>query len=289
MCYVIAAGGLRLLTDHNRPAAEGSVPGDSGAGGPASIDSSESTLRQARHDVHVAGWALAFAAAVGGFRAVLRGPGGSVLSPPTRSSSGGRAALAPGDLRLPGGRTPHDFLRYDAAGGRVEVERFETVRADAIVEMGLPGAPTPRTDVIVELDDRPAVGRAVRKLERYDHFLAGWSTHTQRYGQRAEAIPLVVFVCRDRPRARECARAADSVLSACRAYAGEYPLDWEYPSRERILFVAERDVHEGLLCAYGVPRLPPDVRVTAAHRDPRAAEATVEPRELPGAAADAGA
>jgi hypothetical protein len=289
MCYVIAAGGLRMLADHDRPAAQGGGSGDCGARGPARIDSSESTLRQARHDVHVAGWALAFAAAARGFRAALRGPGESVLSPPTHSSPGGRAALAPGDLRLPGGRTPHDFLRSDAAGVRVEVERFETVRADAIVEVRAQGSPAPRTDVIVELDDRPAVGRAVRKLERYDHFLAGWSTHTQRYGQRAEAVPLVVFVCRDRQRARECARAADPVLSACRAYAGEYPRDWEYPSRERILFVAERDVHEGLLRAYCVPRLPPEVRVAAAHGDPRAAEATVEQRELPGAAADAGA
>ena len=71
------------------------------------------------------------------------------------------------------------------------------------------------------------------------------------------------------------------MLCACRAYAGEYPLDWEYPGRERILFVAERDVHEGLLRAYGVPRLPPEVRVSAAHGDPRAGEAAAEPREIP--------
>jgi hypothetical protein len=89
-----------------------------------------------------------------------------------------------------------------------------------------------------------------------------------------------VFVCRDRARARECARRADTVLRACRAYAGEYPLDWEYPAREQVLFVAERDVHEGLLRAYGVPRLPPHVRVTAAHGDPRAGEATAESRAL---------
>jgi hypothetical protein len=75
------------------------------------------------------------------------------------------------------------------------------------------------------------------------------------------------------------------VLRACRAYAGEYPLDWEYPGRERILFVAERDVHEGLLYAYGVPRLPPNVRVSAAHGDPRAGEATVESRQIPGSPA----
>ncbi|MGO9960631.1 MAG: hypothetical protein ACLP50_32425, partial [Solirubrobacteraceae bacterium] len=129
-----------------------------------------------------------------------------------------------------------------------------------------------------ELDDRLAVGGAACKLERYDHFLSGWSIHTQRYGRRAEARPMVVFVCRDRTRARECARAADLVLRACRAYPGEYPLDWEYTARQRSLFVAERDAHEGLLCAYGVPRLPPEVRAGAAHGDPRAREASAEVR-----------
>jgi hypothetical protein len=90
----------------------------------------------------------------------------------------------------------------------------------------------------------------------------------------------VVFVCRDRGRARDCATHADSVLCACRAYAGEYPFDWEYPARERILFVAERDVHERSLNGYGVPRLPPEVRVSAAHGDPRARLTAIEPREL---------
>ena len=283
MCYVIAAAGLRMLADHNRSAGVGHGAGAADVPARASAGSRDDSLRQARHDVHVAGWSLALAAALDGARVKLRGPGESVLSPPTRSSADGRVALAPGDLRLPGGRTPHDFLRGDAGGGQVEVERFETVRPDAILELGATAHAQPATDVIVELDDRPPVGRGARKLERYDHFVAGWSTHTDRYGRRAQAVTVVVFVCRDRPRARECARRADSVLRACHAYAGEYPLDWEYPGRERILFAAERDVHEGLLRAYGVPRLPPEVRVSAAHGDPRAGEATVESREIPGA------
>ncbi len=105
--------------------------------------------------------------------------------------------------------------------------------------------------------------------------------HTTRYGRRLGVPPMVVFVCRDRARARECARRADAVLTACRAYAGEYPVDWEYPGREGIMFVAERDAHEGLLRGYGVPRLPPDVRCGAAHGDPRARESVAEPREPP--------
>jgi Replication-relaxation len=280
MCYVIATAGLRALgADERSHTGVGDRP-VSADRAPASLGANDNRLRQARHDVHVAGWTLALACALGGSCSRVRGPDESVLTPPTRPPVDGHAGMAPRDLRLPGGRTPHDFLRTDASGHQVDVDRFETVRPDATVEVRATGQPSPATDVIVELDDRLAVAAAARKLERYDHFLAGWSVHTSRYGRRAEAIPLVVFVCRDRSRARACARAADAVLRACRAYAGEYPLDWGYVGRERIVFVAERDVHEGLLSAYGVPRLPPEVRVDEAHGDRRAGEATVEPREM---------
>jgi hypothetical protein len=291
MCYVIAAAGRRALEGHGdtRATVEDGAGGEGGAAlsrGPRSARAHGDTLRQARHDVHVTGWALALAATLGESCAGLRGPAESVLSPPTRAGADGRVALAPRDLRLPGGRTAHDFLRADASGRRVELERFETVRPDAIVEVRAGEGRQPSIDVIVERDDRPPRGRGAAKLERYDHFLAGWSAHTTRYGRRAQVVPVVVFVCRDRTRARECARAADSALCACRAYAGEYPLDWEYPGRERIVFAAERDAHEGLLRAYGVPRLPPAVRVSAAHGDPRAAEAAAEAREIVARARD---
>jgi hypothetical protein len=280
MCYVITTAGLQALqADDRTRAVLGHASGAAQAGAREPRASREETLRQARHDVHVTGWALALADVVSLTCSALRGPDESVLSPPTRSSADGRAALAPGDLRLPGGRTPHDFLCADLTGRRIEVERFQTVRPDAIVEVRT-GERESTTDVIVERDDRRPVGRAAEKLVRYDHFLGGWSAHLARYRQRAEAVPVVVFVCRDRARARECARVADAVLCSCRAYAGEYPRDWEYPGRERTLFVAERDLHEGLLRAYGVPRLPPEVRVSAAHGDPLAREGTVEARQL---------
>jgi Replication-relaxation len=315
MCYVITALGLELLRvngrvrapDDNEPAAVGRRSQTPAAG-------KDGWLRQARHDVHVAGWALALERAAGGARPSVRGSLESVLSPPLRSTPDGKVGIGPGDLRLPGGRAAHDFLRSNPLGEGVEVERFETVRPDAIVEIraghepgsagvkedearpvplgeGSAGAGAPAgtvrgqaIDVIIELDDRFPAPRAAGKLERYDHFLAGWSVHTRRYGPRMEAVPVVVFVCRDRARARECARRADPLLRACRAYAGEYPFDWEYPGRERILFAAERDMHERLLRAYGVARLPPEVRVTAAHGDPRAREATVEARAIPSSA-----
>jgi hypothetical protein len=305
MCYSITTAGLELLrAQHRSRTPEQGEAGSARVRSPSVVIAPTSSLTpspmgaerllgQARHDVHVSGWVLALERALGSEPLQLRGPAESVISPPSRSGGGGASlrsgsgasvALGPGDLRLPGGRVAHDFLRTNATGERVEVERFETVRPDASIELSGRVAARSVTDVLVELDDRLPSGRAASKLERYDHLLAGWWVHTRRYGSRLGVPPLVVFVCRDRARARECARRSDAVLTACRAYAGEYPIDWEYPGREQILFVAERDAHEGLLRAYGVPRLPPNVRALAAHGDPRARELSVESRDICSAA-----
>jgi hypothetical protein len=308
MCYAITLAGLELLRANDRLIKP--LDGDDGEVRGTSVDThqgGERRLREARHDVHVAGWVLALTKLLHEARPTVRGPDESVLSPRLGSTRDGRGWLAPADLRLPGGRVPHDFLRTDPRGQRTAVESFETVRPDAILELrevackrldpsrhgpdrargrniseDVPAASQGPSgiDVIVEFDDRLPSGPAAGKLERYDHFLAGWSVQTRRYGRRLEATPLVVFVCRARDRARECARRADAVLRACRAYAGEYPFDWEYPGRERVLFASERDVHEGVLGAFGIPRLPPDIRVLAAHGDPRAGEAAVQPSEI---------
>jgi Replication-relaxation len=280
MCYAITVAGLDLLHTHDRLTGleRDEVDALSGPPSPAAPVQGDRLLRQARHDVHATGWVLALEHAVDGAPLTLRGASESVLSPPSRSTSEGRRALGPADLTLPGGRSPHEFLRTDRTGERVPVEHFETVRPDATIELPEPVGGV--IDLLVELDDRLPTGRAAGKLERYDHLLAGWSVQTTRYGHRLGVPPSVVFVCRDRARARECARKADIVLTACRAYAGEYPADWEYPGRSGILFVAERDAHEGLLRGYGVPRLPPEIRVSVAEGDPRARESVAEPRGL---------
>jgi len=285
MCYVITEAGLAQLS--SLELLDSQQGGDrasehSRRSSPADGES-ERVLDQARHDIHVTGWVLALERTLGGPPFPLRGPAESVLSPATRATQSGRVALGPGDLRLAGGRTPHDFWRTDGDGQRVEVRQFETIRPDATVEIPLPSADRPRgsrTDVIVELDDRLPIGRRAAKLERYDHFICGWALELTRYGKQLGGPPLVVFVCRDRSRARECARRADPVLVACRAYAGEYPSEWEYTGRERILFAAERDMHEGLTRAYGLAPLPPEVRVAAANGDPTARSAEPVLKEL---------
>jgi Replication-relaxation len=302
MCYAITVRGLELLHAHERlmglPVDGDELPGERAAMlAPADA---RRQLRQARHDVHVTGWALALQRTLGGTQPHPRGARESVQSVPMRQTAQGRVALGPEQLRLPGGRVAHEFLRTEASSGaRVAVRSFETVRPDVTIELPAGGASTPgagdggsassisgssrdagAVDLLVELDDRLPTGQGACKLERYDHLVAGWSAHLSRYARRLGRSPAVVFVCRDRARARDCARAADGVLGACRAYAGEYPADWEYPGRERIVFAAERDVHEEVLDAYGVPRLPPHVRVSIAHGDPRAGEAQIVSREL---------
>ena len=240
MCYAITAARPRAAA---RPR-----PAHGGRGGrrarrcpgrpsPAAPVEGDRLLREARHDVHVAGWALALEHAVDGAPLGLRGASESVLSPPLRSTPEGRRALGPADLTLPGGRSPHEFLRTDSAGARVPVERFETVRPDLTIELpgrlreriaaqaratergategigaegvahesaaGAPGAVAEvgALDLLVELDDRLPTGRGAGKLERYDHLLAGWSVHTTRYGRRLGVPP----VGRVRlPRSRPC-------------------------------------------------------------------------------------
>jgi Replication-relaxation len=277
MCYSIAPLGLELLAKHGRSAA-GRLTSGGDAQGPEPTISKQHTngqvLRQARHDVHVVGWTLAVERALSERLLTLRGPDESAISPPTRSKAGDGPMLALGDLCLPGGRTPHGFMRTVEDGVRVEVERFESIRPDATLL---------RKDgrqLLVELDDRLPEGPGARKLERYDHFLAGWSTNLRRFAGNARELPIVVFVCRDSSRARDCARQADPVLTACRAYAGEYPQDWEYPGRKRIFFASERDAHDGLLRGWRVPGLPPEVRIAAMRGDPRGRDPLVESHDI---------
>jgi hypothetical protein len=137
-------------------------------------------------------------------------------------------------------------------------------------------------ELLVELDDRLPKGAIAAKLERYDHFLSGWSANLGRYARAGSVLPIAVFVCRDRSSARECARRADRRLSACRAYAGEHPQDWEYQGRNRILFVAERDAHQGLLQGWRTPALPPDVRIAAMGGDPRGRDPFIESCDIYG-------
>jgi hypothetical protein len=117
-----------------------------------------------------------------------------------------------------------------------------------------------------QLDRTFKPAKNIDKFERYDHMISGWCGLKDRYGKHCTS-PLVVFVCRDRANAKEFCRAAEPVVTAAHAYGGEYPSEWAYPGRERMFFVAERDVHDGRLAGYALPELPPDVRSVVADGD----------------------
>ena len=278
MCYSITPAGAGLCVEHDGSAVRYRMSEESHLDDPVRTQTStrkgDRLLRQACQDVRAAGWAFAMERALTASPLALSGPMDSVITPPSRSKSGERRLLTLSDLCLPGGRTPHDFLHTVAAGSRIELEHFQSIRPDVTI------VSKNGRELLVELDDRLPGGAGAAKLERYDHFLVGWSTQIQRYTRPEAELPLVVFVCRDRGRARECARQADHVLTACRAYAGEYPSAWEYVGRERVIFASERDAHEGVLCAWGVPRLPPEVRVSAAGGDPGRRDPLIELRKI---------
>jgi len=274
MCYTITPAGLQLVCEQGASSGREGIERNAPERNERAVPSDERLLRQARHDVHVVAWVLALQRAFPNCSTDLQGPDESVIAPPSRSRQGEQAMLTLKELSLPGGRTPHDFLRTVDSGSRVDVDQFQTIRPDATVRTRA------GSELLVELDDRLPEGSGAAKLERYDHFLAGWSVHLKRYARSTARPPTVVFVCRDGARARECARRADRILTACRAYPGEYPADWEYPGRGLMHYAAERDIHHGSLTAWGLPRLPPEVRVAGAGGDPRARDPIVERREL---------
>jgi hypothetical protein len=276
LCYALAARGLELLERRLAVKLEITAPIDERA-----FEASDGAA-QIRHELHISSCLLAYERALAIGPLELRGSEQSAIVP--RLAGGGEhpgRILCAGDLRLAGGRVIHDLLRTTADGERRAAERFQTIRPDGVIE--LPS----RCDLLIERDDRlPGAGRAGAgaraKLERYEHFLAGWSALTFRYGERGGVTPIVLFICRDRERAQECARRADSMLRAAHAYPGEHPSEWPYPARERVLFCAERDIHEGNLVGYGLPALPPSVRAGKAERT-AGEERRAEPRMLPGA------
>ena len=258
MCYVIAGPGSSCCGAHERlddlasarsmrhvthPPDPNPLTASLAASAPSSLPvAGDRRLRQARHDVHVTGWALALERALGAGALRLRGPGESVLSPPLRSTPDGRVAIGPGELRLPGGRAaarlpahrPRPAPRARWSDSRrcapTRSSRFPAERSSGSGRRWSDRGPP--ADRARRSPPRRTRGRQARALRPSARRLGGVHTPLRRGGAgRAGSSPVVVFVCRDRARARECARRADHVLRACRAYAGEYPRDWEYPGR----------------------------------------------------------
>jgi hypothetical protein len=69
-----------------------------------------------------------------------------------------------------------------------------------------------------------------------------------------------VFVCEDGDQALEFLKLADTQVTGAIGVKGTEIADWQHPARERMFFVAERDLHSGTLRALRLPARPPKVR-----------------------------
>ena len=164
---------------------------------PRASRADERRLRQARHDVHVAGWVLALEQLSADAPLRLRGPAASRVSPPLRSTRPGASRSARATCACPAAarRTTSCAPTPTARASRSSASRPSVPTRSSRCPAGRPGvwvqvrAPgqvlgrdgaarrdevadrVPAIDVMVELDDRLPRGRAAAKLERYDHFL----------------------------------------------------------------------------------------------------------------------
>jgi hypothetical protein len=214
------------------------------------------------HLLQTNAWVLAFRRLVGEHAVDWRGEHEGRLEVPTKLVEGRRVPIDVDDLELE---------RYTRARD-LRDEQFERVWPDATVTMDMPRHG--RTfDLMIELDrtDRPA--KNFDKFRRYDAFITGWWRRVERYRKMGEQ-PAAVFVCTDEAHALAFMRASDREVTGRLARPGTPDHTWPYPGRERILFVAERDVHDGSLRAWKLPAEPTAV----------ARRAELSPREvqLPG-------
>jgi hypothetical protein len=114
-------------------------------------------------------------------------------------------------------------------------------------------------DLLVEFDRTRRATKNVDKLRRYDAFLTAWCRMTDRY-RHAKQFPYVIFVCPGEQEAHSLMRVADREVTG--QYSGYSPGNWPYPGRERMLFAAEEDIHDGFASAWSLPRHPAGERET---------------------------
>lgn len=223
-------------------------------------------FKNAIHDLHVAGWLVAFHAIVGRFVPDWYGEKHGLVVPQRPVKDKWRR-IELDDVEK--------TLGAEARGVRnLKLDHFPPVKPDLTVELEAPQ----RLDMLVELDvsGDPSTDHNVKKLRRLDA-LPVWARLHPRYRAHGEP-PIAVFVVEDEPTMRKFLDRADVEMTGAISRKGDREADWAYPGRERTYFCCERDVHMGSLRAWQLPELPPEVRKTQ-HARP-GARRRVEPRQV---------
>ena len=225
--------------------------------------------RRVIHDLHASGWLFAFEKLAGTVIRSWRGPRNSRVSPPSRRDHGQWVTITANEVPLGGGRRIRDLA----------LDEFKPVEPDLTIEIALHKASPPqRFDLLVELDRSGRASRNVEKFRRYDALLTAWGRTHERYKLQGEP-PIVVFAVEDEPKAHEFIEAADDAVTGAVVVPGTAAEHWEYPGRERMFFVCERDVHMGTLRAYRLPRYPRATR-GALSGDRRRSKSEPQPEQV---------
>jgi hypothetical protein len=196
------------------------------------------------HLLQTNAWVLAYRRVIGHHAADWRGEHEGRLEVPTNVSRGRKVPIGIEDLELDGYRRVRDLV----------TDRFDRVCPDATVTIDMPHRGR-RFELMVELDRTERPTKNLDKFRRYDALISGWWRALERYRKMGEP-PAVIFVCTDAPHAHAFMRAADREVRGRVARPGTAEQSWPCPGRERMLFVAERDVHEGALRAWKLPVTP---------------------------------
>jgi hypothetical protein len=213
--------------------------------------------RVLEHLLQANAWVLAFRVRVGDHAIDWLGEQEGRLQVPTKLSDGRRVAIEADDLELEHYRRVRDLRAED----------FGRVWPDATVTMDMPSHG--RTfDLMIELDRTKRPAKNFDKFRRYDALITGWWRRVDRYRRMGEP-PAAVFVCTDEAQVFAFMDAADREVTGRLARPGTSESSWPHPGRERMLFVAERDVHEGSLRAWKLPAEPGGARGKLAAREVR--------------------
>jgi Replication-relaxation len=198
------------------------------------------------HDLQVNAWVFAYRGLVGGNLIEWLGPDQGRIEVPTTYDRDTRRFR----------RVDTEDMTHAIEGYRhpanLQLDHFGPLFPDATLTLYRHSIGT-EVDVLVELDRTRRATKNVDKLHRYDAFLTAWCRVADRY-RHAKEGPWVIFVCPGEPEAHGLMRVADREVTG--QYSGSGPRDWPYPGRERMLFVAEEDVHDGLALAWSLPRQP---------------------------------
>ena len=146
--------------------------------------------RYALHNLHAIGWVLAFERVAGRFVRAWHGPSHPLARPrvPRVKEDREWVNLGPRHLTPPANMAIHG-LRFPSDVDESRQE-FETLEADALIELAIPaGKTTRRVDVFIEMDRTRRPAKNAPKFRRYDHFITGWSTAPRPLRRSAQGTP----------------------------------------------------------------------------------------------------